>query len=238
MTSECAGEACCCRCRHHLRDMSHPLTDGGRVTEQRGWICRPPEGLGPFSGWPEHGYGCEMFESVGSKNEEAKVDAEDDDQEEPPNSTELILRSLRARAARGEDLWYRESVSQLAHTADALIDRIIAQYSSEGAVPRICGVWRGSYMVFGAARWPVRLVEFAKEDGYEGGFVLIVCYDGLPIHVASLYESDPLINALRRIEKIREAAVSELVLAEWAKALVAHEDRVSCEKEADDAGHA
>jgi hypothetical protein len=53
---------CCCNCRYHLRDHSHPLTDGGRITAQRGWLCNPPELDAYFSGWPEHGM-CEMHDN-------------------------------------------------------------------------------------------------------------------------------------------------------------------------------
>jgi hypothetical protein len=53
---------CCCNCRYHLRDHSHPLTDGGRITAQRGWLCSPPELDAAFSGWSEHGM-CEMHDS-------------------------------------------------------------------------------------------------------------------------------------------------------------------------------
>lgn len=52
---------CCCSCRHHLRDHSHPSTDGGRVTQPRGWVCAPPEWSGVHSGWSEHGL-CEMWD--------------------------------------------------------------------------------------------------------------------------------------------------------------------------------
>ena len=52
---------CCCNCRYHLKDMSHPCTDGESILKQRGWICSPPELEGAFSGWDEHGM-CEMHE--------------------------------------------------------------------------------------------------------------------------------------------------------------------------------
>ena len=61
---------CCCECRYQLIDLSHPNADGGKVSEQRGWICNPPEFVevrdGKMyeqanSGWAEHGM-CEMFE--------------------------------------------------------------------------------------------------------------------------------------------------------------------------------
>jgi hypothetical protein len=54
---------CCCNCRYRLLDRSHPLTDGGRITHQRGWICKKPELNGAFSGWSEHGL-CEMHNHV------------------------------------------------------------------------------------------------------------------------------------------------------------------------------
>lgn len=55
------GVGCCCVCIHHHPDYSHPLTDGKRMSEQRGWVCYPPEFEGAvFSGWSEHGI-CEMF---------------------------------------------------------------------------------------------------------------------------------------------------------------------------------
>jgi hypothetical protein len=59
---------CCCLCRYHVADHSHPGTDGGSILEQRGWVCTVfltwPDGDDPpkvFSGWHEHGL-CEMFE--------------------------------------------------------------------------------------------------------------------------------------------------------------------------------
>lgn len=52
---------CCCNCRYHLRDHSHPLTNGGVISQQRGWICDPPELDMAFSGWSEHGM-CEMHD--------------------------------------------------------------------------------------------------------------------------------------------------------------------------------
>lgn len=51
--------SCCCNCKFHLADHSHPGTDGGRVINQRGWICSPPESEMAFSGWTDHGM-CEM----------------------------------------------------------------------------------------------------------------------------------------------------------------------------------
>lgn len=58
--------ACCCTCRRHIPDYSHPITDGKRISEQRGWVCMPlefcaEEGPIVFSGWPKHGL-CEMYE--------------------------------------------------------------------------------------------------------------------------------------------------------------------------------
>jgi hypothetical protein len=51
---------CCCTCESHVPDISHPMTDGGRVIEQRGWVCLAPEFDGVLSGWPAHGL-CEMW---------------------------------------------------------------------------------------------------------------------------------------------------------------------------------
>jgi hypothetical protein len=59
-TREIHNGQCCCNCRYLIRDFSHPCTDGGRISEQRGWICFPPEFEGVmFSGWNAHGL-CEM----------------------------------------------------------------------------------------------------------------------------------------------------------------------------------
>lgn len=52
------GGQCCCTCAHHLKDFSHPETDGKPITNQRGWICANPEVGGLRSGWGEHGL-CE-----------------------------------------------------------------------------------------------------------------------------------------------------------------------------------
>lgn len=54
------NEACCCVCRFHVPDHSHPSTDGGKFANQRGWVCLAPEFPHVHSGWPEHGM-CEMF---------------------------------------------------------------------------------------------------------------------------------------------------------------------------------
>ncbi len=51
---------CCCNCRYHHEDHSHPLTDGGIVTHIRGWICGGSE-VGYYSEWGEHGL-CECHE--------------------------------------------------------------------------------------------------------------------------------------------------------------------------------
>jgi hypothetical protein len=51
---------CCCSCRHHMADMSHPDTDGKSILHQRGWICLAPDLDGAFSDWSEHGL-CEMW---------------------------------------------------------------------------------------------------------------------------------------------------------------------------------
>lgn len=53
----------CGNCRFLVADHSHPNTDGGRVTHQRGWVCVgflmcEPENI-VFSGWPEDGM-CEL----------------------------------------------------------------------------------------------------------------------------------------------------------------------------------
>ena len=62
------GGRCCCTCAHRLADHSHPRTDKGTVTHQRGWICAPPDfrddttgGRHAFSGWFEHGM-CECHD--------------------------------------------------------------------------------------------------------------------------------------------------------------------------------
>lgn len=58
---------CCHNCKWHISDRSHPSTDGGRVINQRGWICVGfifMEGDPiAFSGWPEHGL-CEIHEFI------------------------------------------------------------------------------------------------------------------------------------------------------------------------------
>lgn len=51
---------CCCNCRFHLKDSSHPDTDGKSIMKQRGWICNPPEMSTAFSGWEKHGL-CGMW---------------------------------------------------------------------------------------------------------------------------------------------------------------------------------
>jgi len=53
-------DQCCCICAHRYEDRHHPSTDGGHVTDKRGWVC-VSDGV-CFSGWPEHSIGCEMFE--------------------------------------------------------------------------------------------------------------------------------------------------------------------------------
>jgi hypothetical protein len=53
-------DQCCCVCVNLCDDMSHPHTDGGRVTNRRGWAC--VVGGTCSSGWPEHSIGCELFE--------------------------------------------------------------------------------------------------------------------------------------------------------------------------------
>ena len=58
---------CCCQCKYHWGDYSHPHTDGGSAMTQRGWVCvafgfceATPSA---FSEWCEHGL-CELFERV------------------------------------------------------------------------------------------------------------------------------------------------------------------------------
>ena len=53
---------CCCNCKYHFEDRSHPCTDGVSVLVQRGWICAGDmhERIA-FSGWTAHGM-CEMHE--------------------------------------------------------------------------------------------------------------------------------------------------------------------------------
>lgn len=58
-------KCCCCNCKFHHEDHSHPLTDGGEVTHIRGWICGGSE-LGFYSEWGEHGL-CECHENENSK---------------------------------------------------------------------------------------------------------------------------------------------------------------------------
>jgi len=54
--------ACCCNCKWHIRDYSHPDTNGKPISIQRGWICFAPEFDDcVFSEWSEHGL-CEMHE--------------------------------------------------------------------------------------------------------------------------------------------------------------------------------
>ena len=57
---------CCCNCQNHIKDMSHPYTDGKAPNEQRGWICLIPKMSNnpkpiAFSGWSEHGF-CELHD--------------------------------------------------------------------------------------------------------------------------------------------------------------------------------
>lgn len=56
---------CCCNCRFLIPDHSHPTTDGGNMTQQRGFVCAgflftEPEKI-VFSGWSKHGL-CEMWD--------------------------------------------------------------------------------------------------------------------------------------------------------------------------------
>ena len=59
MKEEWKGK-CCCTCFWHWPDYGHPYTNGGRVTEQRGWVCANPElfdgARSVISGWGEHGF--------------------------------------------------------------------------------------------------------------------------------------------------------------------------------------
>jgi hypothetical protein len=52
---------CCCACKNLKEDRSHPCTDGRTVSDVRGYICNPEEGV-YFSGWDLHSYGCELFQ--------------------------------------------------------------------------------------------------------------------------------------------------------------------------------
>lgn len=73
---------CCCSCRYHLHDMSHPHTDGERISHPRGWVCAPPEWPGVHSGWTEHGL-CEMWSA------------------KPAAEPEVTLPCVAQRPARG-----------------------------------------------------------------------------------------------------------------------------------------
>jgi len=65
---------CCCQCELRIGDYSHPMTDGKRCTEKKGYICLglAYEGYG-HSGWWEHGPICEEFRT---KREEEVNNAE------------------------------------------------------------------------------------------------------------------------------------------------------------------
>lgn len=58
---------CCCKCKYHVEDHSHPDTDGLSILNRRGWACVGflfCEGEAVvYSGWSEHG-GCELFDAV------------------------------------------------------------------------------------------------------------------------------------------------------------------------------
>lgn len=54
---------CCHNCRWLAVDYSHPITDGGRCVDRRGFVCLDPEGDGVHSGWTEHGM-CEQWEPI------------------------------------------------------------------------------------------------------------------------------------------------------------------------------
>ena len=81
-TNDCCLEThpefggCCCQCKYHVEDHSHPDTDGLRFSNQRGWICAgflfcEGESIA-FSQWPEHGM-CELFTQKQAKKVDVYV---------------------------------------------------------------------------------------------------------------------------------------------------------------------
>ena len=56
---------CCCACEHHIVDHYACTPERHKkklCMKPRGWICNPPD-FGATSEWPEHGCGCEMFQT-------------------------------------------------------------------------------------------------------------------------------------------------------------------------------
>jgi hypothetical protein len=73
MTTECYMEKqfsmCCCQCVFLVKDYSHPCSDGKPASNFKSFACiglliedrfHPESGI--HSEWPEHGFGCEMFQ--------------------------------------------------------------------------------------------------------------------------------------------------------------------------------
>jgi len=63
---------CCCQCKWHIADYSHPNTDGKGASQQRGWVCigfvmMEGEPVA-YSEWPEHGM-CELFEGISAQED-------------------------------------------------------------------------------------------------------------------------------------------------------------------------
>ena len=67
---------CCCQCVFHVKDYSHPCTDGKKASEFKGYACigfiiedrfHPDACI--HSGWPEHLCGCEMHQAREKKGE-------------------------------------------------------------------------------------------------------------------------------------------------------------------------
>ncbi len=60
-------KGCCCQCKWHIADYSHPYTDGKGASRQRGWVCIGFLMTGNervvYSEWHKHGM-CEMFEKL------------------------------------------------------------------------------------------------------------------------------------------------------------------------------
>lgn len=66
---------CCCKCKYHIEDYSHPETDRKPIFHIRGYICLAPEiteGKGAFSGWPKHSIGCELYTPKENEKEDEK----------------------------------------------------------------------------------------------------------------------------------------------------------------------